>query len=83
MAGFNTKIEHNGITYFVQTQDLGNPTQCIESLLFKSGKALSPRKTFYSQYLNSPTLKEVVEKLLEQQHKAVLKAIADGQFDHI
>ncbi len=82
MAGFNTKIEHNGVAYIVQTQDLGRPTHCIESLIYKSGRALSPRKTFYLQHLNSPTLKEEVGQLLEQQHKAVLKAIADGQFNH-
>jgi hypothetical protein len=82
MAGINTKTEYNGVTYFVQTQDLGNPTQCIESLIYKSGRALSPRKTFYSQHLNSPTLKQDIDQLIDQQHKAVLKAILDGQFDH-
>jgi len=82
MAGFNTKIEHNGITYIVQTQDLGSPFFCIESLIFKSGRARSPRKTFYSQHLSSPTLKEKIHQLLEEQHKAALKAITDGQFDH-
>jgi len=82
MAGINTKIEHNGVTYFVQTQDLGKPSHCIESLIYKSGRALSPRKTFYSQQVNSPTLKEDIDQLLEQQHKSVLKSIVDGQFDH-
>ncbi len=82
MAGINTKIEHNGVTYFVQTQDLGNPSQCIESLIYKSGRALSPRKTFYSQQINSPTLKDDIDQLLDQQHKSVLKAIVAGQFDH-
>lgn len=83
MAGFNTKIEHNGVTYIVQTQDLGNPSYCIESLIYKSGKALSPRKNFYAQLLNSPTLQERIDQLLEQEHKAAIKAITDGQFDHI
>lgn len=82
MAGFNTKIEHKGVIYIVQTQDLGNPSYCIESLIYKSGKALSPRKNFYSQLLNSPTLQERIDQLLEQEHKAVIKAITDGQFDH-
>lgn len=82
MAGFNTKIEHNGISYIVQTQDLGSPSFCIESLIFKSGRALAPRKTFYLQHLNSPTLKEKINQLLEDQHKTMLKTITDGQFDH-
>ncbi len=82
MAGFNTKIEHSGISYIVQTQDLGSPLYCIESLIYKSGRALSPRKTFYSHLLNSPTLKEDLHALLQEQHKAVLKAITNGQFGH-
>jgi len=82
MAGFNTKIEHKGIAYIVQTQDLGSPSFCIESLIYKSGRTLSPRKTFYLQHLNSPTLKEKVHQLLDDQHKAVLRAIAAGQFEH-
>lgn len=83
MAGFNTKIEHNGFTYIVQTQDLGSPSFCIESLIYKSGRALSPRKSFYAQHLDSPGLKENIEKLLEEQHSSVLKAITSGQFNHL
>lgn len=81
MAGFNTKIEHQGITYIVQTQDLGSPSFCIESLIYKSGRTLSPRKTFYSQHLNNPALKEKILNLLEEQHQNILKAISNGQFD--
>ena len=83
MAGLNTKIEHNGVSYIVQTQDLGNPSYCIESLIYKSGKALSPRKNFYAHLLNSPTLHELLDQLLEQEHKAAIKTIKNGQFDHI
>lgn len=82
MAGVNTKIEHKNIAYIVQTQDLGSPTYCIESLIYKSGKALSPRKTFYAHLLSSPTLKEKIHQILEEQHKAVLKTISDGKLDH-
>ena len=81
MAGFNSKIEHKGITYLVQTQDKGGPSNCVESLIYKSGKALAPRKTFYTQYLNSPALKEKINKILEEQHNAILKAISEGKFD--
>ncbi len=83
MAGINTKIEHNGVTYIIQTQDLGTPSYCIETLIYKSGKALPPRKNFYSQLLNSSTFQELLDQLLEQEHKDAIKTIADGQFDHI
>jgi len=82
MAGYSTKIEHNMVTYIVQTQDLGSPTHCIESLIYKSGRTLPPRKTFYSHLLSSPSLKEEILQILEEQHKAVLKTISEGKFDH-
>lgn len=82
MAGFNTKIEHNNISYIVQTQDLGSPAYCIESLIYKAGRTLSPRKMFYTHLLNSASIKEELLQLLEEQHKAVLKTISDGKLDH-
>ena len=82
MAGYNTKIEHNDITYIVQTQDLGSPSYCIESLIYKSGRALAPRKTFYAHLLSSPKFKENILLLLEEQHNAVLKTISDGKLEN-
>ena len=81
MAGFNTKIEHKGISYIVQTQDLGSPTYYIECLIYKSGRALPPRKTFYAHLLSSPTVKEKILQLLEEQHNAILKNISEGKFE--
>jgi len=82
MAGFNSKVEHKNITYLVQTQDLGSPAYCIESLIYKAGRTLSPRKMFYTHLLNNPIIKEEILQLLEEQHKAVLKTISDGKLDH-
>ena len=83
MAGFNSKIEYKGITFLVQTQDMGRPTNCIESLIYKSGKTLAPKKTFYTQHLNSPNFNDKIQGLLEDQHKSIIKAIADGKYDKL
>ena len=83
MAGFNSKIEHKGVIFLVQTQDRGRPSNCVESLIYKSGKALAPRKTFYTQHLNSPDLQNTILEILEMQHNSILKAIAEGKFDSL
>lgn len=83
MAGFNSKIEHKGITFLVQTQDMGKPSHCVESLIYKSGKALAPRKTFYTQHLNSSDLQDKIKEIIEQQHNSILKSISEGKFDNL
>jgi hypothetical protein len=82
MAGFNSKIDHQGVTYLVQTQDMGRPSNCVESLIYKAGRALAPRKTSYTQHLNKSTLQEKINQLMEEQHKAILQAISEGKYDH-
>lgn len=82
MAGYNSKIEHKGIIFLVQTQDLGRPSNCVESIIYKAGKALAPRKTFYTQHLNSPNLIATINGIIEQQHNAIKEAISAGKFDN-
>ncbi|MGQ9672105.1 MAG: hypothetical protein ACUVV5_03100 [Candidatus Aminicenantales bacterium] len=82
MTGFNSEVKRKGVTFHVQTQDVGLPTKCIESLVYKSGKLLSSRKTFYTPLLGSADLREKVQQMMEDQHKAILKEIDEGKFDH-
>ena len=82
MKGYNIEIQHQGASFHVQTQDVGMRAQYIESLVYKSGKLLSSRKTFYTQLLNSPQFLEKIELLMSDQHKAILREIAEGKFDH-
>jgi len=83
MSGINIEITHNGESYHVQTQDKGHGAHYVESLIYKSGKLLSSRRTFYTVYLGSPDLKEKIKKIIEAQHGEILKNIADGKFDHL
>lgn len=82
MTGFNTEVKHRGATFLVQTQDVGSRAQYVESLVYKSGKLLSTRKTYYTSFLGSPELRQKIQRLMEDQHNAILKDIADGKFDH-
>lgn len=83
MSGLNTEVVHNGKSYHVQTQDKGIDAHYVESLIYKSGRLLSSRRTFYTAFLSSPDLKERIMKIIDQQHNEVLKNINEGKFDHL
>jgi hypothetical protein len=83
MSRLNTEVVHNGKSYHVQTQDKGIDAHYVESLIYKSGRLLSSRRTFYTAFLSSPDLKERIMKIIDQQHNEVLKNINEGKFDHL
>lgn len=83
MAGFNTTVTRSGADFHVQTQDKGRTANYVESTVYKSGRVLSSRKTFYTSILNSPDLREKITKIIEEQHNATLREIEEGKFDHL
>ena len=82
MTGFNTEIKRLGAVFHVQTQDAGPGSRQVESLIYKSGKVVSSRKSDYTPLLGSPDLKDRIARLMSEQHAAVSKDIQDGKFDH-
>lgn len=82
MTGFNTEVRHRGAVFHVQTQDAGPGSRCVESLIYKSGRVVSSRKSDYTPFLGSPDLRDKVARLMSGQHAAVIRDIRDGKFDH-
>ncbi len=81
MSGYNTRVEYRGDAYIVQTQDKGLGAQYIESLIYKSGRLLASKRAFYTAFLESPDVRERVERIMEDQHKAILGQIVEGRYD--
>jgi len=83
MPGYNTDIEHKGVMFHVQTQDQGTSAQYVESIVYKSGKVMASRRTYYTKFLNSATLYEKINEIIDEQHEGILKDISGGTFDHL
>jgi hypothetical protein len=83
MPGYNTEIEHKGETFHVQTQDQGAKAQYVESTVYKAGKVMASRRTYYTKFLNSPTLYDKINEIIDEQHEGILKDITEGIFDHL
>lgn len=82
MTGLSAQIQHKGLTYYVQTQDMGQRSNYVESLIYRSGKLLTTRKTVYTSYLGLPDVKEKVAEIMHQQHETILREITEGKFEH-
>lgn len=81
MAGLNSEITHKDSSFHVQTQDLGPGANYIESTIYKSGRFISSRKSFYTSYLNRSDLQAKVGQMIQEQHNKIIFEIKEGKFD--
>lgn len=83
VVGFNHNFRYKGEIYHVQTEDGGLKSPNIVTLLYKGGNILASKKTSYADICKVERLEQVVEELMKEQHKEMLRRLKDGDFDAI
>ena len=83
VTGFNHNIKHRGQVFHVQTEDSGAEIAAITTHLFVGGTILSSRRHTYAELRQLPDLRDRVRALMEEQHKAMLRSLVRGEFDHL
>lgn len=83
IGGFNTNIRHRGVLFHVQTEDSGLAKPHVITHLYHGGNIMHSQKTSYAEHIGSGDIAIVVKKLMEEQHKAKLKALRRGEYDEI
>jgi len=81
ITGCNTNIRHGDMVFHVQTEDSGRANPHIISHVYCGGTIVGSRKQDYSDAMESDDLDRVVRTRIEEQHKAMLKALRRGEFD--
>jgi len=81
LTGFNTNIRHRGVLFHVQTEDSGRAHPHVITHLYHGGTILSSEKRGYQDRLEADDLATEVRKLMEAQHKEMLKRLRRGEFD--
>lgn len=81
ITGCNTNIRHRERIFHVQTEDSGRANPHIISHVYCGGTIVGSRKQDYSDAVELPDLDREVRSRIEQQHKAMLKALRRGEFD--
>ncbi|MBI5497055.1 MAG: hypothetical protein HY904_18720, partial [Deltaproteobacteria bacterium] len=84
ITGFNHNIKYKDCIYHVQTEDSGLRNPHVITHLFVGGNIIATKKADYAHLLNEPPDKqpEKIRKLMEEQHKAMLRSLINGKFDN-
>jgi hypothetical protein len=72
---------YRGEVFHVQTEDSGVAIPHIITLLYRGGVILCSQKTSYADILKIDNLETVVEELMKEQHKAMMRRLKSGEFD--
>jgi len=81
VLGFNHNVMYKGEVFHVQTEDSGVATPHIITLLYRGGVILGSKKTSYADILKIENLESVVEELMKDQHKEMMRRLKSGEFD--
>ena len=81
LSGFNTNFRYRGILFHVQTEDSGRENPHVITHLFHGGNIIASIKQEYSALLVEEDIESAVKKLMEGQHKAILKQLSRGEHD--
>jgi hypothetical protein len=81
LTGYNTDFKFQGKVYHCQTEDGGESSPFITSLLYFQGAILASRKTSYADILKADCLDEVVRELMMEQHKQMIRDLMQGKLN--
>lgn len=83
ITGFNTDIEHEGVTYHVQTEDKGKSKPIILSLVYNGGTILASKRSPYDDLLTSHFNERTLAERLNKQHRLICAAIQAGRIEDL
>ena len=83
ITGFNTDVEHDGITYHVQTEDKGLDTPLMLSLVYTGGAILASKRVRYDDLIAAGFDERVLAERLLRQHKLMCAAIRAGRLEEL
>jgi tetratricopeptide (TPR) repeat protein len=75
---FSSNINVDGVTYHVQTEDMGSKTGKIISRVYQKGEVVMSRKSDYSHIVELKDRKERLKALMESHHKATIDIFVKG-----
>ncbi len=81
IVGFNHNVMYRGTAFHVQTEDGGEKSPSLVTLLYYGGTIIASQKTSYADISAVENLNQVVEDLAKEQHKGMLRRLTRGEFD--
>jgi hypothetical protein len=84
LLGYNNNVRHKNRVFHIQTEDSGiKRPHIITHLFMDGGRILKSVKTSYAEHVGNDKLGDVVRQMMKEQHKAMFRALRDGEFDAV
>jgi hypothetical protein len=83
LTGYNTDIEHEGVTYHVQTEDKGRSNPYIETLIYAKGEILHSRRIDYQDMVTQGVDDNTIAELMDRQHRTMVAVIQRGRLPEL
>src|SRR5579864_1166702 len=84
LLGYNNNVRHKNRVFHIQTEDSGvKHPHIITHLFMDGGRILKSVKTSYAEHLGADKMADVVRLMMKEQHKSMLMALRDGQYDDL
>lgn len=81
VLGFNHNLVYKGEVFHVQSEDSGVSNPHIITVLYRGGVIISSKKICYADILKTENLEAIVEDLMKEQHKEMMRRLKAGDFD--
>jgi len=79
--GYNHNVKYQERIFHVQTEDSGVANPHIITLLYYGGNILDRVKNSYAERVKAPDFNDAIPKLMQQQHKDVMRGLITGKYD--
>lgn len=79
ISGFNTDIEFDKVVYHVQTEDKGQKTRLVLSLVYDKGTILASKRVSYDELLDGEFDEKVLAEKMQRQHQLICAAVKQGR----
>jgi hypothetical protein len=81
LTGYNHNVRYGGRVFHVQTEDSGEDSPHIYTHLFLAGGIIASARTDYQELVGTPGADEKVRKMMQEQHKRLMKQLRRGEYD--
>ncbi len=83
VVGFNHNFRYKGEVYHIQTEDGGAKSPQVVTLLYCGGTILASKKIAYADLGPSDNLPKLVEEMMKEQHREMLRRLKNGEMDDV
>ena len=84
LLGYNNNVRHKNRVFHIQTEDSGvKHPHIITHIFMDGGRILKSVKTSYAEHIGAEKMGDIVRQMMKDQHKAMFRALRDGELDAI